>query len=475
VAARRRERPDLVARLEREVAEAESLRRLLTHGGYPGMGTGDPDLYKAFCWRFWTLVRRGGGKVGVVLPRSAFTAKGSTAFRKAILGAGTFRDLTFLVNNRQWIFEGVHPQYTIALASLERRAPTRTTTLPLRGPYASLEAFHAGTARPPRRLPVADVLTWTDSASLPLLPSDASAEVFLQLRKAPRFDHDDRESWLFRPYAELHATNDKSHMLMADKPPKGSVPVFKGESFDLWQPDTGRYYAYADKERIVSVLQEKRRKSARRTESPFAHVPATDLVRERTLPFFGHRIAFRDVTRSTDSRTIRAALLPCEVAVSNQGPYLIRARGDQKDEAYVLGVLCSLPLDWFARRFVETHVNFYILNMLPIPRPPRTDPRWKRIVKLAGRLAAPDERFEAWAGQVGVAHGKHSDAKREDMVAELDAQVAHLYGLTEAQVTHVFETFHEGWEGRERLDRVLAHFRPLADRRRGAARESRSP
>ena len=24
-------------------------------GAYPGMGTGDPDLYKAFCWRFWHL------------------------------------------------------------------------------------------------------------------------------------------------------------------------------------------------------------------------------------------------------------------------------------------------------------------------------------------------------------------------------------------------------------------------------------
>ena len=45
------------------------------------------------------------------------------------------------------------------------------------------------------------------------------------------------------------------------------------------------------------------------------------------------------------------------------------------------------------------------------------------------------------------------------MVHELDAVVAHLYGLTEVQLVHVFETFHEGWGYQDRLDGVLAHFR----------------
>ena len=31
------------------------MRKALTCGAYPGMGTGDPDFYKAFCWRFWNL------------------------------------------------------------------------------------------------------------------------------------------------------------------------------------------------------------------------------------------------------------------------------------------------------------------------------------------------------------------------------------------------------------------------------------
>jgi hypothetical protein len=47
-------------------------------------------------------------------------------------------------------------------------------------------------------------------------------------------------------------------------------------------------------------------------------------------------------------------------------------------------------------------------------------------------------------------------AHRIDM---LDAVVAHLYGLTEKQLVHIFETFHEGWDYEPRLSAVLRHFR----------------
>ena len=33
----------------------------------------------------------------------------------------------------------------------------------------------------------------------------------------------------------------------------------------------------------------------------------------------------------------------------------------------MLGVLASIPLDWYARRFVELSLNFFILKAFPIP------------------------------------------------------------------------------------------------------------
>ena len=85
----RSERSDLVVLLADELARSESQRRALLRGPYPGMGTGDPDLYKAFCWRYWHLARENGA-AGVVLPRSALSVKGSGEWRKAVLGGGAF-------------------------------------------------------------------------------------------------------------------------------------------------------------------------------------------------------------------------------------------------------------------------------------------------------------------------------------------------------------------------------------------------
>ena len=51
------------------------------------------------------------------------------------------------------------------------------------------------------------------------------------------------------------------------------------------------------------------------------------------------------------------------------------------------------------------------------------------------------------------------------MIRELDAVVAHLYGLNERHLRHIFETFHEGWDYEERLRATLRHFRDWKKRR----------
>jgi hypothetical protein len=146
------------------------------------------------------------------------------------------------------------------------------------------------------------------------------------------------------------------------------------------------------------------------------------------------------------------------VFITNTAPYLLWAKGDEKDQAYLLGVLCSIPLDWYARRFVEIHLNFFIFVTLPIPRPPRTSILWKRTIELAGRLACPDRRFSRWVKAVGVECGPIADDDKDDMIHELDAVAAKLYGLSEKQLIHIFETFHEGWNYEARLKATLRHF-----------------
>ncbi len=451
-------RPDLVSVMNLERKQADLLRSVLTSGQYEGMGTGDPDVYKAFYWRFWHLLAAGAGWAGIVLPRTSMNAKGSTEFRRIAFSEGQFFDLTTLLNTGGWVFDDVEQRYTIVLASFTKRTPTPDQMLPMRGPFRSLERFEVGVKRKSLSFSVREVGTWTDTWALPLLPSDETGDAFAQLRKSPRLDVRIDGGWRVRPVSELHATSDKPLMKLTDQQPDGYWPVFKGESFDIWQPDTGTYYAWAKPTKIIAALQGKRMRSGRLDRSAFSGFPAAWIGDSETLPCWKPRIAFRDVSRATDTRTVRAALLPGQVVLTNKAPYLVWLNGDVKDQAYLLGVLCSIPLDWYARRFVEINLNFFILNPFPIPRPGRTSELWQRVVALSGRLAAPDIRFADWAKQVGVKHGKlHADEKAAH-IYELDAVVAHLYGLSSRQLRVIYETFHEGWNFEDQLQETMAYF-----------------
>jgi hypothetical protein len=126
--------------------------------------------------------------------------------------------------------------------------------------------------------------------------------------------------------------------------------------------------------------------------------------------------------------------------------------------------MSSIPFDWFARRRVEVNLNFFILNSLPVPRPEREDARWRRVVELAGRLGAIDERYADFASAIGVAVGSVAPSEKAALLAELDAVVAHLYGLERGELELMFEDFPATEAGISpgRRAAILEHFDRLA-------------
>jgi len=125
-----------------------------------------------------------------------------------------------------------------------------------------------------------------------------------------------------------------------------------------------------------------------------------------------------------------------------------------------------MPCDWQARRSVELVMSFALLNGIAIPDPGEGHRLRDRVVEIAGRLAAVDERFAEWAAEVGVPVGSANDeAIKQDLIHELDACVALLYGLDEDDLAVIYETFSETVDYTERHAAVLAHFRRLRDSR----------
>jgi hypothetical protein len=393
-------------------------------------------------------------------------------YRNKIIKEGTFIDLTFVVNNRHWMFDEVHPQFTIALASIQKSNPGPNGKIPLRGPYPDARSFDEGVSADPHEFDVESAKNWGGSAKFPLLPaSPVSVSAFNKMDEMNRLSSE--ESWYAVPYQELNATQDKKKddgtnvFHTTDNPPEDNYwPVYKGESYDIWDPDRGVYYGWAEPETVTEYLHDSRASSYRYagSRSPFSEMSQEWIESPDTLPCLSARITFRDVSRHTDSRTVRAALIPPKTPVVHNSPTLIWPSGEIADEAYLLGVLCSIPLDWYSRRFVENHVTFGVFNNLPIPRPGRDNPLRERVVELSGRLAAVDDRYAEWAEAVGVDCGPIQNNSKQEKIYELDAVVAHLYELSREHVEVIFETFHDGWDYEERLERVLDYYADWADR-----------
>lgn len=457
----RKARPDWVAEYEAEVERTRRLRGLLSQGQYPQMNQGNADLYKAFCWRFWNLIR-GDGAVGVVLPRTALSGKGSSEWRMQILNRGSFADVTLILNNVSWAFEDVHPQYTFGLVTL-RRGSRFAGQISMRGPFSSLQRFKTGVESSPACFASDDFLSWSHAASFPLIPSAEAARVFTKMRSHRSLGmHTD--TWRARPIqGDFNATTDKGWFTLDEEDAnEDDWTVYTGASFSLWDPDTGKYYAWTDPERVTGELQRRRARGQRSSRSAFSEFSKEWAEDPDQLPCWYPRIAFRDVARATDNRTMIACLVPGSIVITNKAPYLLWPKGDERDQAFLLGVLCSMPLDWYARRVVEVSVNFHLFNAFPIPDPGRGDPIRRRVEELSGRLAAVDESFEVWAEEVGVPVGSVSDAEKPEMLAELDAAVSVLYGLDESDIRVIYDTFHEGADYSARRDLVLEHFRRLS-------------
>ena len=449
-------RPEMLVEMETEIERVAQLRKVLLAGPFPGLGTGDIDLYRVFAWRNWSLLRA-DGSLACVFPRTLLNSAGSAPWREETLGSGDVSVVT-VTNTGNWVFTEVDGRYSIVLVQITKSS-SPAGVVRIAGPFHDRQSFSTSSSNF-ASIDVALIRSSSSGAAFPQLPTTFAAEVFAQLRESPRLDSPDH-AWSFRPVREFDATNDRPIFDAGVQAP-GRWPVYGGSSSNIWQPETGEYYTWADPKKVIASLQDKRVRQIRLKSSAFFGMDPEWAADAETLPCMFPRIGFRDVTRSTDTRTVIAALVPGERVLTNSSPYLLRAEGSPTDDAWVLGIMCSIPLDWYARRFVELHLNFHILNGLPIPHCDPDDPRRVRVANIAGRLAARDERFADWAEEVGAPVGSvKTPEEQAELEAELDALVASLYGLSAKQLTHIFETFHRGWDYKPRLERVLGYFEKI--------------
>ncbi|MGI8808891.1 MAG: Eco57I restriction-modification methylase domain-containing protein [Acidimicrobiales bacterium] len=406
-------RPELAERLARARQRSAAERGYLAAAGYPSM-PGDPDLYKFFCARYQALLRN-GGRLGVVLPRSAFSASGSAGFREWLFAKTTCHRLDFLVNSGRWAFDS-EPRYTVALVAAERAEGTGNHRTVVAGTAMSLAAWEdqaasAGLALAPE--------AFGPHRTVPLLRTQTEADLLAKLRLGSPFPRGPGGRWRNFAVAELHETNDKKLWRDAET----GQPLWKGESFDQYDPHGAGSRCCPPSDALLRKIR-KPRPGTYFAPQLRARRRAGAVLKELS----GARVAFRDVSRATDSRTVRAALIPPGVLLTNKAPYLAFVEGGNEARAATLAIMNSLPFDWQARRFVEVNLNFFILEGLVVPD--LDEATVDVIADCAARLSCIDQRFDNFAGSFGIEPGPLPDEERERLRVEIDARVAAAWGLT---------------------------------------------
>jgi len=421
------QRPELAHVLTRQQQDSEHQRRYVATSEYSRMA-GDPDLYKYFCQRYRNLLRPDGA-LGVVLPRTAFVNQGSAGFRRWLFEETSCERIDVLRNRRQWAFP-THSQFTVASLVARDSKPSANHRVEVAGTAESLSAWIAQTSEAGIRLAAE---AFGSSWAPPLVRNQLEADVLARLRGGTDFPWGVDGRWQCFPVRELEDT-PQNRRLWYDAP--GGWPLWKGESFGQYDPH-GRGAALCPPSEEVLRKAEKPRPGGESTLA--GKLPLQARRHAMNAERLGTRIAFNDVSQRSNPRSVIACLIPARTFLLNSAPYLVFAAGSDEERAACLGILNSLPFDWQARRFMEIHLNYFILEGLQLP--PLDDDATSRIAGAAARLSCVDERFAAFAESVGVEHGSLDPEERESLLVEVDALVARAWGLGADDLDVIYADF----------------------------------
>ena len=175
-------------------------------------------------------------------------------------------------------------------------------------------------------------------------------------------------------------------------------------------------------------------------------VPATE-VRAEFPQSPGYVLAFRDIARTTDARTVIACVVP-DVGLGNKVPLLI-ADGVHTS-ACLTANLNSLCLDYVARQKIQsTSLNWYIVEQFPVIAP-------RGYERIFGDKSARDIVLDHVVRLTYTAHDMAPFAKdlghdgppfiwdeeeRRHLRARLDALYFHLYGISRENADYILSSF----------------------------------
>lgn len=458
-----------------ERAEA-AVRVARTSGDFPLLSGGDVNIYSLFVERAMALVKP-TGMVGLLTPSGIASDKTAAPFFKGVATGGRLKAL-YDFENKKVFFPDVHAsfKFCVFVASpapqpkpaqcafylhnvSELQDPERCFPLSAQD-FASVNP-NTGTA-PIFRTRRDAALTTAIYSRLPVLVDRSSGtEVKAWPVKYLRMFDMTNDSGLFRTRQELEE-KEGAYPIGGNRFRNNDgewVPLYVGRMIHQFDHRAASVEVNAENlhnAALSGAITAEQKADPGFLPIPQYWVPLKDVDFPEGLEW---AIAFRDIARATDARTMISCAVP-RVGLGNTAP-IITSDGSavyREKAPLLLANLSAIVFDFVARQKAQsTHLNWYIVEQLPvIPLDRYSATRFGKktaaqIVREAvleltytSRDIAPfavDMGYVDKAGKVKPPFIWDED-RRLKLRAKLDAVYFHLYGVTDRNdVRYIYSTF----------------------------------
>ncbi len=495
--------------LRRAEGESALVRRT---GRYPLCGRGDVNTYAVFAELNRSLMSL-TGRSGFIVPSGIATDDTTKLFFQDLVEKRSLGSL-YDFENRHAIFTGVHRSYKFCLLTLSGFARTSTSAELM---FFALET--ADLANPDRRFSLAPEefqLLNPNTRTCPIFRTGRDAEITKAIyRRVPvlvdesngdtgnpwgvqvrtRLWHMTEDAEVFRSRATLEAAGWVLDGSLFQRGSDRYLPLYEAKMVHQFNHRFGDFRDTPEGSESTALpdVPESRLADASYMPLPRYWVPAAE-VEERLRGLWGRGwlLGWRNVCRSTDERTLIAAVIP-RVGVGHSMPLLFARCTSPSLVACLVANLCAIVLDYAARQKVGgINLTYGYLMQFPVlpPSAYAAAAAWSGGQSLADwlRPRVLELIYTSWdlqlfardLGYDGPPFRWDPD-RRFHLRCEVDAAFFHLYGISrEADVAYILDTFPiiRGTEQRQcgrflTKERVIEAYRVLMARSPEGGHEAR--
>jgi hypothetical protein len=424
---------------------------------YEFQGRGDINTYKLFAERLFGLIRS-HGFLGVVLPSGIYMDLGTKEIRQMLLDQGHIQYL-FSFSNEKFFFPNVHHSFKFTMLGAQKGM--------FGNHFPAVFLFDPRVAIAPSEmnnvLDEAENLVYIprdsiarfspDSLSIMEFSNQRDVQLASKIYNAhPFLGEENQQGWNIRLAREFDMTND-SDLFQTDLTQLEDLfPVYEGRMIDQYDHRKAYWVKGRGRTAIWEYSTSPDRFAADYPWRAQYYIDHQVAIRRQQELYGGPiwRIGICDVTSSVTVRSVLAAILPKEVGVGNSVNTVVVVSPEGKAElnalVYLLTILNSFVFDYIMRFKIKLHLNQFILSQGPVPRLQSGNRFFDALVPRAARLTCTTPHFaDLWQSVMGTPweppSGVTDPAARQRLRDEIDALVAHLYGLSRDDFAHILGTF----------------------------------